>query len=284
MDDLAFLGESDTTLDADPRPDADYPFENQTAQGRKTRGQLASYGGATMICQFRNHLLSIFTCGRYARFIRWDRSAAIVSARFDFVDHPDILFDFFKRFSQLTDGQRGIDTTARPATKKQAERTRQVMQSYAPEYWMGRAVTRYRKEVDIASESFFQVRFKFDDQTYITPAPLCDVAGFSPFGRCSRARMVFDITSPVRSPRNGLRFAKDCYREDSKHTYPESIIYKMLKEKAVEYVATMAVGGHTGVENCWSYNAGQRLGYERFQIYSNPPSLPTCHYFGDDWT
>ncbi|KDQ30009.1 hypothetical protein PLEOSDRAFT_1025547, partial [Pleurotus ostreatus PC15] len=85
-------------VDSDPSPSARYPFENDTEGGRKTRGQIASYAGVIMAMQFRSHLFSVLICGKYARFIRWDRSCAIVSRRFDYTLYPSILFNFYHRF------------------------------------------------------------------------------------------------------------------------------------------------------------------------------------------
>ncbi|KAG7442422.1 uncharacterized protein BT62DRAFT_905964, partial [Guyanagaster necrorhizus] len=76
--------------------------------------QIASYAGAIMMLQYRSHLFTILICGRFARFIRWDRTGAIVSRRFDYTKRPDLVFDFYKRFSQLSPSQRGNDTNVSP--------------------------------------------------------------------------------------------------------------------------------------------------------------------------
>ncbi|KIY64749.1 hypothetical protein CYLTODRAFT_314204, partial [Cylindrobasidium torrendii FP15055 ss-10] len=100
------------------------PFENNTQHGRHTRGQLASYAGATMSVQFRNHLLTILICKNFARFIRWDRSCAIVTRAFDYSKNPLLFFEFFARFSQLTREQRGLCPSIRPARKSEANKAR----------------------------------------------------------------------------------------------------------------------------------------------------------------
>lgn len=238
--------EEETTPDAALEPDEEYPFENSTIKGSMSRGQMASYAGATMTSQYRGHLFSTFTFGRYARFIRWDRSAAIVSARFDFVEHPGILFDFYKRFSQLSEEQRGIDPNVKPATRAQGQRARKALKRFAPVCWTGRACDLFKKQVDIATMSF--LRMRFEGAWYITAAPYCDPAGFSPFGRSSRARTVYPDASSSTDPRDDLRYMKDYFREESPHTYPEAQIYRLLKEHQVEHVAEMTNGGDSDLE------------------------------------
>ncbi|KAK0470342.1 uncharacterized protein EV420DRAFT_1250434, partial [Desarmillaria tabescens] len=90
-------------------PDEDYPFDNSTLRGQRTRGQICAYAGATMTMQFRTHLFTVLIFGPYARLLRWDRSSVIVSRRFNYAEHPLILFRFYKRFAQLTLAQRGRD-------------------------------------------------------------------------------------------------------------------------------------------------------------------------------
>ncbi|KAK0442042.1 uncharacterized protein EV420DRAFT_1084066 [Desarmillaria tabescens] len=65
-----------------------FPFENDTLKGRETRGQISCYAGATMMFQYRSHLFTIFIHGRFARILRWDRSSAIVSKRFNYTKVP----------------------------------------------------------------------------------------------------------------------------------------------------------------------------------------------------
>lgn len=235
--------EEDKTDDLAPKPDEEYPFENSTVKGSMSRGQMASYAGATMASQYRGHLFSTFTFGRYARFIRWDRSAAIVSARFDFVEHPTILFDFYKRFSQLSEEQRGIDPNVKPATRAQGQRARKALKRFAPVCWTGRACDLFKKQVDIATMSF--LRMRFEGSWYITAAPYCDSVGFSPFGRSSRARTVVPDGT---NPHNDVLYMKDYFREESLYTHPEAQIYRLLKEHRVEHVAEMMTGGDSDLE------------------------------------
>ncbi|KAF8645316.1 hypothetical protein AX16_007913 [Volvariella volvacea WC 439] len=237
-------------VEEEPKFLTDFPFENHSDSGINTRGQIACYAGVTMAVQFRLHMFSILLCGRYARFIRWDRSSAIVSRRFDFVDNPYIVFDFFKRYGQLTHAQRGFNPDVSLATKDQGVTVRRQLRKFAPEYWCGRALDLSQEKIaEIDTQSF--VCWVFNGKKYIVPAPLCDTGGFSPFGRASRGRLVYELEE------GKLRYLKDSWREDSPCTKPEAEIYRLLENSGVEYVARMSDGGDTGHETvgheCTSY-------------------------------
>ncbi|KAG7442400.1 uncharacterized protein BT62DRAFT_905846, partial [Guyanagaster necrorhizus] len=73
-----------------------FPFDSNSIEGMETPGQIASYPGATMMLQYRSHLFTILICGQFARFIRWDRTRAIVSMSFDYTNDPDLVSDFYK--------------------------------------------------------------------------------------------------------------------------------------------------------------------------------------------
>ncbi|KAK0494105.1 hypothetical protein EDD18DRAFT_1403294 [Armillaria luteobubalina] len=93
----------------EPSPDEDYPFDNSTLCGQRTRGQISAYTGTTMDLAIPEPPFAVVIFGSYARLLRWDRSSVIVSRRFNYAEHPLILFRFYKRFAQLTLAQRGRD-------------------------------------------------------------------------------------------------------------------------------------------------------------------------------
>ena len=99
-------GENDSDSNEPPTPAAHFPFENNTAQGHNTRGQIASYAGATMSTQFRHHLFTVLILGQRARLVRWDRASAVVTESFDYTERPLLLFEYFKRFAQLDRSRR----------------------------------------------------------------------------------------------------------------------------------------------------------------------------------
>ena len=83
--------------------------ENTDAKGTAFRQSLISQARAHLT---RQHLCSLFqlvVLAWDARFVRWDRSGAVVSKRFSFVDEPHLLAEFLWRFGYMTDEQRGRD-------------------------------------------------------------------------------------------------------------------------------------------------------------------------------
>ncbi|OBZ74090.1 hypothetical protein A0H81_06324 [Grifola frondosa] len=88
------------------------PFEVDSTHAAQVRGQLISYAEMAMNRQHRTHLYSVFVMHKFARLIRWDRAGAVVSEKFDYKENPEILGEFFWRFSHMTDEAQGYDRTA----------------------------------------------------------------------------------------------------------------------------------------------------------------------------
>jgi hypothetical protein len=80
------------------------------AAGRDTLGQITSYATAQFAKQFRTHIFSVLIFHEHARLIRWDRSGAIVTRRFNYCDTIHLL-DFFWRYNVSSLEQRGVDTS-----------------------------------------------------------------------------------------------------------------------------------------------------------------------------
>lgn len=67
----------------------------------------------------RQHRIFVFiidVCGPTARLCLFDRAGAVISALFDYVDHPATLATFLYRFAKMSREQRGHDPTSTLAT------------------------------------------------------------------------------------------------------------------------------------------------------------------------
>ena len=93
--------------------------EHDTILGNQTRGQSLLYAAGQLAYQHRLFAFSLLIFGNKARFIRWDREGAVVSAVIDYSKRPQIVIEFFRRFNQLTAEQLGLDPTATPATPEE---------------------------------------------------------------------------------------------------------------------------------------------------------------------
>ncbi|KAF4605919.1 hypothetical protein EYR40_004711 [Pleurotus pulmonarius] len=245
-------GEADPEVveDREPTPSEDYPFENDTKQGQSTRGQIASYAGVTMAMQFRTHLFNVLVCGRYARFIRWDRSCAIVTRRFDYTTYPLIIFDFYKRFAQLDDVQRGLYPNIRKLSRPDGMKAVEMMRKYATSYFSGERADFYKEESN--PNQIPLLSLVLGEDTYVVPAPYFDGAMYSPFGRCTRNRAVVllkarenadEAEDGAYGKHGQILYLKEYWREESVYTRKESEVYRILEGAKVTFVAKMHDGG-----------------------------------------
>ncbi|KAG9223402.1 hypothetical protein CCMSSC00406_0007589 [Pleurotus cornucopiae] len=255
---------------SDPSPSAHNRFENNTEGGRKTRGQIASYAGVMMAMQFRSHLFSVLICGKYTRFIRWDRSCAIVSRRFDYTLYPRILFNFYHRFAQLTDTQRGLLACFKTASDKQASAALQTLKAYAGDAYGPAGGAKYKELLDKRCVPLLHMTYKKDH--YVVPAPTFNGGMFSPFGRMTRNRPAVLITKNLANCI--VMFFKDYWREHSEHTKTEAGVYNLqvtnAKTKECLYFAKMHAGGDAEVDG----RPATTIGYD---MRSNTGKLPIRH-------
>ncbi|OBZ74253.1 hypothetical protein A0H81_06295 [Grifola frondosa] len=66
----------------------------------------------TMSREHRTHIYTVLAMQKFARLIRWDHAGAVVTQKFDYKTHPEILGEFFWRFAHMTDEAQGYDPTA----------------------------------------------------------------------------------------------------------------------------------------------------------------------------
>ncbi len=232
-----------------PTPTPSYPFENASARGVETRGQLAAYNAVIMGVQYRSHAFSTLVCGTFVRFMRWDRSSAIVTRRFDYTKEPEILFRFYQRLAQLTDRQRGVDPTVTFPTEEEDKTARVKFVDYASELWYGQTESFHNEQGKISELSLLKMAFGGD--SYVIPAPVYHDGFLSPFGRSTRRGIVMRLSD------SRVLYLKDYWREDSALTLKESEIYERLALHNVENVAEMAAGGDVdGMETIGHQYAG----------------------------
>jgi hypothetical protein len=190
-----------------------FRFEHDSEESQLTRGQLASYAAAHMGTQFHVHAFSLLICGSFARFIRWDRAAAIVSQRFDYTKQSTPLADFFWRYSRLGPDSRGCDTSVTNATPGET--------SFARKHLMINDPSRTFMEYMVPGGGNYGY--------YIAPSP--KYTSRSPFGRATRAFSAYDLRS------NRVVFLKDYWRIAEPGMEKEGDIYAQLEEHNVPHIA-----------------------------------------------
>ena len=195
------------------RPKAnDFRFENDSDDAQLVRGQLSSYAAAQSGCQFRVHIFCVLVCGKYARFIRWDRDGAIVTRRFDYVNQPH-LADFFWRYNHLDPRQQGYDTSVSSATPEDI----QQIHNFASRLRDANPAHREFRVLMVPDRDKPQVEKRF-----VVSFPPKYTAR-SPFGRATRPMLAFDIEMEE------VVFLKDYWRADVDGMEKEGDIYGILE-------------------------------------------------------
>ena len=98
---------------------ADFESEKRSMMTSRTVGQMAAYAAEICARQHRTHCFSICIYGPTARFIRWDRSGAIVSRAFDYHENPKLLCQFLWMYSGASEAERGFDMTVGKASQEE---------------------------------------------------------------------------------------------------------------------------------------------------------------------
>ncbi|KAF9234156.1 hypothetical protein BU15DRAFT_52925 [Melanogaster broomeanus] len=191
-------------------------FESASKEAMNIRGQLTAYAIAHHGHQFRHFSFSVIIVGTQARFIRWDASAVVVSAQFDYNENPEIMAKFFWQFSNLPAKLRGHDESVCPAE----------LQTDVEE--------RVRSGLNLVSE---------------TPLFRYSVPGLK--GYCYGPRPPYPSRSIVGRTTRTLPvwfravYLKDCWRFISfgHNVQPEHEIYEMLNNKGTPNIPTSVCGG-----------------------------------------
>lgn len=228
-----------------------YPFESWTEDGKDTRGQICTYASGMLQLQFRTFFFSFIIFGTNARLIRWDRSGAIVSERFDYVEDPDSLAEFIWRYGFLSPEQRGHD-----------ESVRTVEESQEPDFFAARRVLAPHMSPDWSRELYLLRMSPIPPSPPPSPQPSSqpseswessctwsngtpDDDGWDyyvtapeyrdrgPFGKATRSLFVYDR----RDKR--VRHLKDTHRINDGNHEIEGDIIKRLTESGVKHLNTV---------------------------------------------
>ena len=95
--------------------------EAKAGRRKANLGQIIVYASEIFLHQHRLFHFTVVILGVSARIIRWDRSGAVVSEKFNYKTKPHLLCQFLWRFCHLTDTQQGYDPSAVRIEKGLAE-------------------------------------------------------------------------------------------------------------------------------------------------------------------
>ncbi|KAH9947387.1 hypothetical protein B0H21DRAFT_739347 [Amylocystis lapponica] len=229
-------------------------FEATSQKGIYNRGQLISYASDLFLRQQRLHAFSVIILGFCARIIRWDRSGAIVTEKFNYVEEPGKLGEFFHRFSQLSNIDQGYDPTAtlvkeddadfermQSAAKKKLEENdyiREYFQKSLCEGWPCWRVTVEDEPDDPTAEqstSNTPKKGTTSKRHFLIAKP--HFYERPVVGRGTRGYVAYDKTSKE------FVFLKDTWRVDGDGITKEGAILRELARKKVRNIPTVVCHG-----------------------------------------
>ena len=238
-------------LDERPATDNNARVEADTSEGMETLDQMTTYVAAQMAQQLRPWAFSVVIFGSYARFVRWDRSGAIFTSRFDY-RMSGHLERFFASYGSLDSRSRGVDTS----TTILEEDDQRVESA--------------KKGIGFRSRQGPQPRF-YEFQL----GPDRTVVGYSPkpstpflVGRASQPFIVWDSASQKK------RFLKDTWRVDLPEMMMEGDIYELLESNKVPNVASVV--WHGNVDEQQTLTSKLRVDFS--DTYAMEPLTPHKHY------
>lgn len=239
------------------------PFEAETTGAKDACGQLASYAVEFCARQHRTHFFLVYIYFPLVRFIRFDRCGALVSKPFNISKDCTPLIRFYSRLSQMTDAQRGYDTTVTRASDAETKLAYDRLKEWAPKHQ--RPV--FKMDVyDDGTRIYDDKQGDCDENTNTTnarddtmqvdeqeikepPKPrkflvwgsLADPE--SPLGRATRGYPALEVTDGLDKAQTApIMFLKEQWRSKAIER-GEIAILRELNERGIKHVPTFVCGG-----------------------------------------
>ncbi|CAL1710004.1 unnamed protein product [Somion occarium] len=224
--------------DKDIDPDSEEKTEERSEDSRIRQ---ISYVVATMSRQHRVFIFSLAICGRYIRFLRWDCVGCIVSECIDYQKNPELVAEFFWRYSHMTDRERGFDVTVRRADQEQADLLTAAIEAFIKQS-RPRDMSYLRASMDptYATCSVCMDDEEGDARHFIIRQPFWD-ANLA-CGRATRAYAAYDTTEKK------LVFLKDSWRAENNDIMCEVDIYNHLQDNKVPFLPKILLADDVKVD------------------------------------
>lgn len=205
-------------------------LEKLTDGGTSNRGQLITYFKEQAVRQHRTFIFQIFIFGAFVRLLRWDRSGAVVTKKFNYKEQPQLLAEFLWRYGRLPGpSERGWDPSFTLAGPHDTDLFRtemeKILRGEEPTMTSPGAAKTVIKAMKAANA---KETLEGDYPTYtvhLTPSANWDFettliirrpvyTPLSPFGRATRGYLAYDIDN------REFRFFKDVWRIDHHYIEP----------------------------------------------------------------
>ncbi|KAL6301547.1 hypothetical protein BKA93DRAFT_919788, partial [Sparassis latifolia] len=241
----------------DPFDDSSDDFEDVANNRIDKRGQFIQYAATLFERQQRCFCFTVMMLGRWARLCRWDRSGAIISEKFDYVDSRHLV-EFLWRFAHLSPVDQGDDPTARPIPKHSGDadlmrdkaKPRREKCGHIREYFresLDESWTWWRLKIDVpvggADSTAHEVRGE-----YLVGKP--HFSSHSMAGRGTRGYVAIDCKT------GDFVWLKDAWRVDHAGIEKEGDILHRLNDLKIGNIPTMLQHGdilqqHTLSQDYW---------------------------------
>lgn len=223
-----------------------YPTNNNEDKERAAvlAGQLTAYWREHSEKQHRTHLYQVIIFGPNVRLLRFARDGITSSVVFNYIENPDLLVEFFWRYSIADDKHRGWDTSVLLASGAQANLFERKVRGWIDTVKGRKNLPNYEKTFDCCPTATYKMvaRIKRKDHTLLVRRPF--FCASSPFERHTRGYLAFDIEG------NEVIFMKDAWRTSGDGArISESDICKILKTKKIPYTPDVLFADDV-VDNC----------------------------------
>lgn len=226
---------SSTSFDSEP-----FSIERRSAGAASLRSRILASAKAHFACQHRRFLFYVVIIYNTARFMLIDRSGAVVSERVEYMFSPHILAEFFWRFAHMTDAQRGQDTTATRASRREATLFADAVRAFLDGGDKHRALPDAQRTLD-SSDTFPVWKIHVTNPAtgkssdVVVQRPFAGSASL--FGRGTRAYLAYDLSQ------HHLIFMKDSWRMENSPFRPEFDTYQQLHSHNIPSIPRIHYGG-----------------------------------------
>ncbi|KAF4563161.1 hypothetical protein EYR40_007126 [Pleurotus pulmonarius] len=240
----------DTAQCSEPLPhdDCEAPYEIPEMTSTLIRGRLANHAAEICRRQHRTHLYMVYVFHPFIRFIRWDRSGAIISERVNYIEDCTPLVQFLLLFGRLDRAGKGFDPTVQIAPETEAGEAKKYLKRWAPR------TDQPVFKMDVPSAKGRRTR------KFLVWGAIADPE--SPFGRATRGYPGVEVVNGVVSATP--TFLKEQWRDVASR--PETETLQELNDKGVKHVPTLVCGGDLPGQETKTHEVNDsswRIGHKR---------------------
>ncbi|EIW54026.1 uncharacterized protein TRAVEDRAFT_131991 [Trametes versicolor FP-101664 SS1] len=235
-------------IECKTEPEALDPFDDRNDDGQPTSkdrkgvlGQILSYAEFVLTRQQRTCVFMILLLGDLCRLVRFDRSGAIASQKFNYKTNGGDLIEFLWRYARCDTATRGHDPSAERISpdselgKKMQDRATKKAGAGPEDY------VREMFEESLKTDwSWWKLRVDGERgvvRHFLVGEPNFQAPGVA--GRGTRGYVALDADN-LDGP---FYYLKDAWRVVSRHIDEEGNILQFLNKKGVQYIPTLECHG-----------------------------------------